>query len=445
MIDRKSITQWLEELPDSNTWDISILPPPPPSTTKKRKAESQYPGLQLTSPPPSQSDMDVTPTRKRQRVTNRLIDIDLTPRPQDGSTRSSAQSQSQSSRSTRSSRSLSPKKQMMGLSLDDNGLECRQLEIDTAPEEMSQLLRAMREVANGHDILPYDRRDEILESTLVSDGKEWRYSFRPSGEEDSLPGQIPTIEQVGVIRDMAKECQNSDHEEAGWNVEVHHRILQSIFRAPGSSFNFSICTTARPSPEYLPPRAPAKMVDFCVFAELNQDERFKEAHRELSRHTPTLSVNHTDFTPLQLRPVTLSIETKKPDKELDAANLQMGIWHAAQWSFLTSAVGLSIRASQAADEPRSSLQQMETAKQVEARMDRLPFIPGVIVLGHKWSLVLSTREGQRTILWTEREFGNTKSIQETFQIVAGLRELAAWSKNVYLPWWKENVLDGFIA
>ncbi|KAH8663863.1 hypothetical protein BGZ61DRAFT_462672 [Ilyonectria robusta] len=94
----------------------------------------------------------------------------------------------------------------------------------------------------------------------------------------------------------------------------------------------------------------------------------------------------------------------------------MGSWHAAQWNFLATAVRLS---SQDGRVSKSPLEQIELVKRAEARLDQLPFLPGVVVQGHKWSLVLSTREGQKTILWTEREFGTTQSIQDIFKIVAG--------------------------
>jgi hypothetical protein len=226
-------------------------------------------------------------------------------------------------------------------------------------------------------------------------------------------------------------------------------------------FNVFSCTTARLHPAFLPGNLPPKKVDFCIVAELDQsvgDHRQQQheqqkalhAHQQLSRRTPTLSVNPTDFAPLQLRPIVLSIETKTPGNELDAANLQMGVWHAAQWSFLDSAVAHSIRATGAPQSgvpgsQSSSALEVEISRLCKERVGRLPFIPGIVVQGHKWSLVLSTRDGESIILWTEWEFGTTQSMQNIFKIVAGLRELAAWCRNVYVPWWRENVLDGFVS
>lgn len=242
------------------------------------------------------------------------------------------------------------------------------------------------------------------------------------------------------------------YDEPGWNVKVHHRILQAVFRVPQSvrahdRFNFSICTTAKPDPTYLPRKALAKMVDFCVFAEMDDNDGLTSAAlRQLSRHMPSLTVNHTDFEPLQFKPIVLSVETKKPGKELDTANLQLGIWHAAQWSFLTAAMrcALELRLQHTAGREGEALtarEKMDLILEATARVKQLPFLPGLVVQGHTWSLVLSTREGSKTTLWTEQQFGSTRGLQDAYKVVAGLRELVAWVRDVYLPWWRENILE----
>lgn len=103
----------------------------------------------------------------------------------------------------------------------------------------------------------------------------------------------------------------------------------------------------------------------------------------------------------------------------------MGIWHATQWSFLRSALLLAPGRTEA---------------QADEALARLPLIPAVIVQGHKWLFVMSTREGPKTIFWTERQFGSTQSILETYQTVMGLRQLTAWAETVYLPWFKAEIL-----
>lgn len=99
---------------------------------------------------------------------------------------------------------------------------------------------------------------------------------------------------------------------------------------------------------------------------------------------------------------------------------------------------------QAHDEAPSAAQQQQQDRERRAdeALARLAFLPGVIVQGHKWMLVLSTRERLKTVLWVEQQFGSTHRILETYQVIAGLRELAAWGRDTYLPWFRENILAG---
>lgn len=90
-------------------------------------------------------------------------------------------------------------------------------------------------------------------------------------------------------------------------------------------------TTARPHGRYKPRSVPNKLVDFCVYANMDDDDQLMTALRALCRQTPTLSVNHTDFDPLQTRPIMFSIETKKTGEQLTKAQLQVGVWHAAKF------------------------------------------------------------------------------------------------------------------
>ncbi|KAF5723944.1 hypothetical protein FMUND_1265 [Fusarium mundagurra] len=138
------------------------------------------------------------------------------------------------------------------------------------------------------------------------------------------------------------------------------------------------------------------MVDFCVYADsTQQNSETVRSYEDFCRTTPTRSVNHTDFQRLQTHPIVLSIETKAGSNS-DAAELQIGVWHAAQWAFLKSSL---LRAQ---DGACSIEQQNEKADQA---LSRLRFIPAVIVQGHRWLFVLSTRQGQKTILWKEYQFG----------------------------------------
>jgi hypothetical protein len=83
------------------------------------------------------------------------------------------------------------------------------------------------------------------------------------------------------------------------------------------------------------------------------------------------SINHTPYAPLRRIPISVSIETKPGGMSTRKAQLQMGIWHAAQWRHLSKLAGGNLQA--------------------------LPFIPGILVYGHEWIFVASTYDNGKTV------------------------------------------------
>ncbi|RKK23541.1 hypothetical protein BFJ66_g17466 [Fusarium oxysporum f. sp. cepae] len=126
------------------------------------------------------------------------------------------------------------------------------------------------------------------------------------------------------------------------------------------------------------------------------------------------SVNHTSFDPLRTSPICLSIETKKYGGDVKKGDVQMASWQAAQWTCLASQAGDSI--------------------------EKLPFLPGIIVQGHHWSFVATTRRGDETTLWASTPIGTTMTSLDVLQIMAGLSRLRRWAVEDFWPWYKDNVL-----
>lgn len=198
-------------------------------------------------------------------------------------------------------------------------------------------------------------------------------------------------------------------------------------------------TTVRPYKNFLPRSIGTKMIDYCIYADPSRnDSALAHTLQSLCEKTPTLSVNHVVHVKrLQLRPIVLSIETKEPGQNLNAAEVQMGTWHTAQWAFLRYTVLLLLRIN-----TQGSLADDEYDKQVDVAMSELPFVPGIIVMGHRWLFVMSTQgKGKKIQFWTEYEFGSTHNIRDIYQIISGLRELASWAETVYLPWFQKHILD----
>ncbi|KAB8212601.1 hypothetical protein BDV33DRAFT_211232, partial [Aspergillus novoparasiticus] len=291
----------------------------------------------------------------------------------------------------------------------ETGVECKALNVDAAPNAAQGLVNTIDEIGRAVDILPHALEPTISEkiNERKLDVRKWRYSFR-SGDDDGLPGRIPTFEEVEKLLRKAKECQEFNHEEASWNNQVHLRLLESIFEEPiggqCDSFNAVSCATARPHREFKLASTPVKMIDMCIYASTDGDAELSASIRKFCSTTPTRAVNHTDFEPISMRPLLLSIETKRPGVNWDTAQLQIGAWHAAQWSFLRWAVGEKIlrqRAEEGIEIPQTDEEQQAFEANKLAALSTLGFIPGIIVQGHRWLLVLSTYEDGKTKLWAD--------------------------------------------
>ncbi|UKZ79069.1 hypothetical protein TrVFT333_006820 [Trichoderma virens FT-333] len=347
--------------------------------------------------------MTSTPQKKRRLESQSgLPDPDATPRPGARSIPSSAPSISGSEASS-ISRSSSAKGQMMRLRLSDTGIETKSLNEDSVPVDAKTLFLKMTQIERGFNILPAALRDTIRDDQRLSPDdfeSQWQYSFKPANKPDNLPGRIPSIAQIKNILARATECENGRHEEASWNAMVHFPLLRSIFEddlgKQCDDFNAIICTTARPHRDFKPISSPAKMIDICVYAAFDQ-------HPEL--------------------------DTAIKAGEWDKAQLQIGVWHAAQWAFLRWGVRQKLLKQHAAqDTPDEETLKAETLD----ALSKLGFIPGIFVNGNRWHLVISTYDDGKTTLWAEWVFGATKSLMKIYAVIAGVRELTAWGGiNIY--------------
>ncbi|KAI0410581.1 hypothetical protein F5X98DRAFT_359240 [Xylaria grammica] len=460
MSDRNAvITSWIRSLPENVAQDTSS----PSITTKKRKRRQQ----QLTSPPASTASIasveeadhnEMMPSTPKKRRRTSAADPDSTPRPglPGGSTPSLSSSIPSHPSSHTSSRASSPKKQMLSLRLHEPVLEFNALDLNALPPTARELLSTMTEIGSNQDILPHALKSSVMEAVTAHDPmpRLWRYAFKSAADDEAdalLPGRIPAFHEVERICRKANECQQYDHEEASWNCTVHAHLLELTLEDENGrlcdEFDAMICTTARLHPSWKPIWSPGKMIDLCVY-HASTDEALRAKITQFSRLTPTGTVNHTDFYPVSGRPLVVSIETKKPGVHWEAAQLQIGIWHAAQWAFLRWAVADKLRRQGVHDEEQggggSAAQEAEhnaTEAKVLSALSELGFIPGVIVQGHRWHLVLSTYEDRKTKLWADRQFGSTQTCLESYSVIAGIRRLIAWARDIYMPWFKSHILD----
>ncbi|KAG5802933.1 hypothetical protein H9Q74_011247 [Fusarium xylarioides] len=349
-----------------------------------------------------------------------------TPRSESGTSLPSTQSASQASGRS------SPTKQLRALALNSRGVVTRELSaFPNMPESLDVLLEKIDLASSGIGILPSSQRSiygdfkwarqPILSNILFSD------------DRDKL-GHTPTPEAVQWILHEAAYCNSRGCSEADWNMEVHHRVLSAALRplqGPRSDqfFDFRLSTTASIIAEYHVTSA-SKKVDFCMYLDPKQDEsaQVPETIDALKNILPLGMFNHTNLAPLCDNPIAVSIETKKTGEGWENAKLQMEVWMAAHWQFLRQLLSLRQRSQ----EPTTT----------NEKTWNLPdFIPGIIIQGHHWHLIITTPEGEKTVFWQVKNLGDTSSSQGIYKIIHNLQLLRQWAQEEYWKWMRELLLE----
>ncbi|WAO97376.1 Hypothetical protein NCS54_01510100 [Fusarium falciforme] len=405
------VIEWLRGIPS----DQSVSRHHSRSTLKRRRP--------LT--PESTDDEEMAGGSKKKRHE----DLDQTPKAKKLQTVGSESEYSLSTRSSvsRKSGSQSPQKQFNALGRLDRGIEIRELSLlrNLAPD-LKDFLNTMRRVARGQGILPLSMRTLIGQSQEDS-VTELDSDFYFSQDRDQL-GSTPSLEDVNDILQAAAECQGNFHAEPGWNMLVHSEVLRLAFRPAGlpkfeHMVNFMPCSTAGLIDAYLPSSSVSKKVDFCIYIDPAHDDDNPPAESQSAvlnsrDQLPDGVINHTDYYPLRDRPIALSIETKRTGEGWDGATLQLSVWQAAHWRLL------DLLNSDREDEPAP-----------------LPvFLPGVIIQGHGWYLVIATRENMKTVCWNKINIGSTDSVIGVYQIICGLQIIRRWARNSYWPAFRRIIL-----
>ncbi len=84
------------------------------------------------------------------------------------------------------------------------------------------------------EILPGASKADLVKE-LESRGEDptiYRYCFKPTDEQDHLPGRLPTVAEASKIVGNARECHTWKHEETSWICRVHTRLLGAVLEEP---------------------------------------------------------------------------------------------------------------------------------------------------------------------------------------------------------------------
>lgn len=379
------------------------------------------------------------------------------------------------------------RKRLSALRLDPEGLERRPLV--AAARQVPQALLALNSdialIGSGHGVVhpssvPGRQRNRV---------QPW--AFAQDSERRARLGPCPSLRQVRTIMSDAAHADSLCYLEHGWNCTVYAMLLKVALdigcagdgddgendgdddteekgrgrdgdyertgalgidpvtsRTTPMGVDFIPCTTAKIIREYVPTAAAPKMIDFAIVLAMPNLESGRRARiQQLCADSPLGCINHTDFGPLSVSPIAISIETKKPGRGSgdDEAQPQIGVWQTSQCRQLANLVRSASPSCVDAHDNHSSLSDEITSAWVESALSALPLLPAIIISGHDWSFAASTREGSKTILWTDTCFGSTKTIEGVYSIIMGVQRLAQWTRECFLPWYQDFILEPGLA
>ncbi|RGP63929.1 hypothetical protein FSPOR_8256 [Fusarium sporotrichioides] len=392
----------------------------------------------LSSSKHAQSDNFETP-----RPTRRI----RTPRTESGTslpfTQSGASQQSELS---------SPTEQLRALHLHNKGVVAKQLSaFHDKPATLEALLDKIDLVSSGIGILPTSHVSLFshLDRETYSDFK-WTQNpvlskFLFSNDRDEI-GHTPQPATVQWILQEAAFCDSKGCSKTDWNAEVHHRVLEAALRPlqgprRDQFLDFRLSTTASIINEYHVTPA-SKKVDFCMYINPQQDKRAEvvEIIETIRDILPMGTFNHANLAPLSDNPIAVSIETMKTTGEgWENARLQMEVWMAAHWQFLRQLLEMRQHAADKLSVLRSRAGEMSFCS--DKIWDLPEFIPGIIIQGHDWHLIVTTADGERTIFWQKKTLGDTSSSKGIYQIIYNLQLLRQWAQDEYWKWLKDLLLE----
>lgn len=230
-----------------------------------------------------------------------------------------------------------------------------------------------------------------------------------SKEKESHPGIWSTGEYFNGYRRVMTTKRAPFHPNIG--ETMHFALLREPPELKCLSTNAALL------PEYKPKDVPSKMVDWCLTIRPNRsDQRIID---EIRRIRPGDSINQTDCGLLRKHPIAGSIEVKRQGEQYDAAVLQIGTWHSAQWR--------SLRWGRNAD---------------DESLPNIKFLSGYIIYGHDWQFIPSVldEEGVSRLVRPALQIGDTRTVPGILKLFASLQVLKEDAEEAFWPAFRADVL-----
>ncbi|VUC32793.1 unnamed protein product [Clonostachys rosea] len=449
-----TISNWLTAIPSTFPSDIEA-----PSAVHDRKRR------RLLTPDMSEDDLErySTPVKKRRP------DPEATPRNKQAPTPAPLDDGTARLKRSRSGRS-SPTKGLALLRMEHIIDRKSFGERDLLPTSLEHMVQSVRNDAAGVGIFTESDKSRMSSHTQMNSFFESMldspHLFDHSGRR-AEQGDLPDLDTLINIWEEAQMCEVEGHSEAMWNCSVHYPLLYTALRGakinqPSTQSEIQIkpmnITTASITRPYATMTGNTILdwkVDFCLCIKARERSRAHSALWRAAQASTQPSINHTDYTPLMDKPISLSIETKRTGEDWRAALEQISTWMAGHWKKLDELVNANGPAWESETEQDAETQQDVAGTRPEATGDapgsgkrsRPEFLPGVIIQGHDWHFIAATRgrlipneadlgrgSCRETVIWSKILIGSTDNMQGFCQIVSFLQRMAKWSAEVYWPW-----------
>lgn len=432
-----NITKPVEQSPSRKLRSSTQRPPP---TTPTRDGRSKKAALQSIT-----ADLVINPLDSLEEEgtpTPRPNPPDETPslqrRPQNPQL-NAQMSDSSESRDSSKPRSQIPTKRFGDFQFSDMPVDSRAWSTATIPSEMKDLVKDMTRIARGIEIIPTAVKDRSVAIEETVDDFQWakddgRGKKAEKEAVDKMTGGLGhTIfwHQVSMVHRATAECIVESDPEPAWNSEVHSRLIRLALEGHWETQEvwYKDITAARISNKSLVScniatgAMQSKMVDYAIvinprreFTGPPSENLHNHIVEKLRFEKAGASINQTAAECVRFKPIGVNVETKKGAVGEDEAHVQLGTWLTAQYS---------------------RLRQLMPGK----TKTKLPSFPVLSVQGQRWLLMIACiHDNGRIDLIKELHLGDTVSAIGVYQIIAAIRRIGQWVKDVYRPWFEKEIL-----
>lgn len=307
--------------------------------------------------------------------------------------------------SKRDKRDRSPTKTLADLKLLEKPVEYvsdEDMVRGRVPEDVRTLWTDMRRLCKGNGYIPKTLEEHFGD---VEDEDELVHDSRSA---DELRFEL---KQMTAVKTEAHKIEGDS--ETQWYCSVHWPILTAAFYDQ-PTIEPKVVTHARPIKDFLPKigkqYTESKLIDFAV--NLIPPPSANIIQWLATQPPKYRTINQSLSGTLTQHPTVISIEVKTSQGTEVAAMVQVGIWISA-WH--------------------------ERVQRLHQTRQSIITLPVIITSAHEWKLYFAVDRGDSIeMLRFPGEIGGTLSLSKVYRLLAVLRRLGRYAKDVYEPWFLEK-------